>query len=105
MNRRAHRWLWVLAALPLSVLAVVGAPEDVWLPPLQPRSSPAPARFSHWAHQSNQCFGCHPAIFPQASVGVTHAQMQAGRFCGACHDGRTAHAITTMKCEACHVPR
>jgi c(7)-type cytochrome triheme protein len=104
MRRRLQRWSFLVAALPAAVLAL-SMPQDIRLPQLKTRAAPPPALFSHWAHQSNQCFGCHPSIFPQASLGVTHAQMQAGQFCGACHDGHITRAMSTMRCEECHAPR
>jgi c(7)-type cytochrome triheme protein len=104
MSARVTRWSFLVAALPAAVLAL-SAPQDVRLPQLVAREQPPAALFSHWAHQTNQCFGCHPSIFPQAALGFTHAQMQAGQFCGSCHDGRVTKAMSTMRCEECHVPR
>jgi c(7)-type cytochrome triheme protein len=46
--------------------------------------------FSHWRHEQFQCVACHPTIFPRARKGFTHDDMDEGRFCGACHDGRIA---------------
>ena len=64
---------------------------------------PPPALFSHRGHASVACNGCHPSVFPQAPVGFTHQQMREGQFCGHCHDGRTAFAITGAACSGCHV--
>lgn len=89
----------VAAAAP--VLAV-NAPERVAIPRSKERRSPPPAVFSHWAHDRLQCYGCHPAVFPQGRVAFTHEQMREGRYCGACHDGRAATAISSLGCEACH---
>jgi c(7)-type cytochrome triheme protein len=62
------------------------------------------ALFSHRTHGALLCLGCHPATFPQAPVAFTHEDMGQGRFCGHCHDGRTAFAVTGAVCESCHVP-
>jgi c(7)-type cytochrome triheme protein len=72
------------------------------------RSSGAPvvpprALFSHRTHGSFGCYACHPAVFPQASFGFTHAEMREGRFCGRCHDGGTSFAIEGAACARCHV--
>lgn len=62
------------------------------------------ALFSHRAHGAATCFSCHPSTFPQAAVAFTHADMNQGRFCGHCHDGRTAFAVTGTLCGTCHAP-
>lgn len=92
-----------LLAAAMPVLAL-NAPQQLDIPRLKERPAPPPAVFSHWGHDRLQCYGCHPAIFPQGRVGFSHAQMQEGRYCGACHDGRAATAISSLRCEACHAP-
>lgn len=64
---------------------------------------PPRALFSHRTHQSFGCYSCHPAVFPQALVGFTHEEMQAGKFCGHCHDGQVGFAIAGAECARCHV--
>ncbi|WP_141322982.1 c(7)-type cytochrome triheme domain-containing protein [Myxococcus sp. AB025B] len=104
-----QRWRWrVVLAVPLLFappILAVNAPQDVRLPPLKERKAPVPALFSHWAHDSQRCYSCHPGVFPQAPLGFTHQDMREGRYCGSCHDGRAAKAPSSMRCEACHVPR
>ena len=104
---RRLRWQAGLCALLLFTTPIfaVNAPQDVRLPPLKERTTPAPARFSHWSHNSQHCYGCHPSVFPQSPLGFTHQDMQEGRACGSCHDGQAAKAVRTMRCEACHAPR
>ena len=65
---------------------------------------PPRALFSHRSHETFGCYACHPSIFPQqALVGFTHQEMSEGKFCGRCHDGRTAFAIPGTACARCHV--
>lgn len=90
------------AALLATPILAVNAPQDVRVPPLVERKSPAPARFSHWRHNAASCFNCHPGLFPQSPEGFTHKEMQAGLRCGACHDGQVAKAVKAMRCEECH---
>jgi c(7)-type cytochrome triheme protein len=80
-------------------------PDAVRIPIVTPtpgRTPAAAALFRHGTHGQFSCMGCHPSIFPRERVGFTHADMQAGRFCGACHDGRGAFAIADAACEECH---
>jgi c(7)-type cytochrome triheme protein len=47
---------------------------------------------------------CHPKPFEErlgASV-MTMAEMQNGKFCGACHDGASAFGL--FECNTCHTP-
>lgn len=70
--------------------------------------APAPVIFRHETHVETTaplCTGCHPGTFPILKRGgpVTHADMEAGRSCGACHDGRAAFsAADSDACELCH---
>jgi c(7)-type cytochrome triheme protein len=88
---RGGRWLAGLAALLLFATPILTAP--------------VPALFSHWGHNSQHCYSCHPSVFPQAPLGFTHQDMREGRYCGSCHDGQAAKAIRSMGCEVCHAPR
>lgn len=100
-------WLAVAGALLISTLALgaVYYPAVLRIPRRNPNAAPvpAPALFSHRTHGSFGCYACHPAVFPQALVGFTHAEMREGQFCGRCHDGRTAFAIPGATCARCHV--
>jgi c(7)-type cytochrome triheme protein len=101
---RGWWWLVGLSAFLLltTPILAVNAPQDVRIPPLKERTVPAPALFSHWGHNSLHCYSCHPGTFPQARLGFTHQDMREGRFCGSCHDGQAAKALSAMGCEACH---
>jgi c(7)-type cytochrome triheme protein len=64
--------------------------------------------FAHGTHVDPArpaCTVCHPREFrilkasPRRAP-VTHAEMDKGRYCGACHDGKKAFALDD--CAACH---
>lgn len=88
-----------------SVALGAAFPAVLRIPRRNPGAAAFPPRalFSHRTHQSFGCYACHPGVFPQAAVGFTHAEMQDGKFCGRCHDGRTAFAIPGAPCARCHV--
>ena len=101
---RARRLAAVLALLLSSAALAAAFPAVLRIPRRNPAAAVPPrALFSHRTHQSFGCYACHPSVFPQALVGFTHEEMQAGRFCGRCHDGRTAFPIPGAACARCHV--
>lgn len=61
-----------------------------------------PVTFSHKRHLgAYKCSVCHPKIYDLAvSKPVTMAQMEKGKSCGACHNGKTAFG--TAECLKCH---
>lgn len=63
----------------------------------------APVKFSHEFHTATfKCSECHPKIWPMKK-GVKKMKMEdmyQGKFCGACHNGKTAFEST--RCESCH---
>jgi c(7)-type cytochrome triheme protein len=95
------------SALLLAALPVIGAafPGSLRVPRLDPARMPGlpSALFSHRTHGAFGCYACHPATFPEGAVGFTHDDMNRGRFCGRCHDGRLAFSIKKANCDACHV--
>lgn len=64
-----------------------------------------PAVFPHWAHRINfKCYVCHDAIF-QMKAGansITMEDMQQGKVCGACHNGKIAFPAGFDTCDRCH---
>jgi c(7)-type cytochrome triheme protein len=102
---RGRRLIAALALLLSSVALGAAFPAVLRIPRRNPDAPAFPPRalFSHRTHQSFGCYACHPGVFPQAPVGFTHAEMQDGKFCGRCHDGRTAFAIPGAACARCHV--
>jgi c(7)-type cytochrome triheme protein len=105
---------WALgAAVALAAVATAwwapvatSMPNTVVIPIAKPHPGGFPARaaiFDHSSHQQFVCYACHPTLFPRYLLGFTHAQMNEGLYCGGCHDGRAASAITGQTCETCHV--
>lgn len=82
-------------------------PNDVRIPIVKkhPDGTPqAAALFRHDVHNQENCYACHPSVFPQYPLGFTHAEMNAGRFCGTCHDGYGGFDLKKAPCTRCHVP-
>jgi c(7)-type cytochrome triheme protein len=68
-----------------------------------------PVRFAHKTHlkgaNANSCALCHPKLYdmaPKRTV-VTMTQMEKGKSCGACHNGKEAFKIED--CTKCHPTR
>lgn len=62
------------------------------------------AKFSHGEHlKMFKCNDCHSAIFigGSRSIRYTMPQMDKGKSCGACHDGKTAFSVNGS-CDKCH---
>lgn len=107
--RRVRRYAFAVAIVLAGPLVALGMPDTVRIPIVKDHGAgdpPDAALFSHWAHDTYSCTSCHPGIFPQARLGFTHADMDEGRFCGSCHDGREAFSPrdSGVSCETCHVP-
>lgn len=114
---RLGRSSFCLAAALVLTLACAGAAMAQGMPKLpaditlaQSADSPGKVVFSHQSHVGYQakpdCTACHPklAAIVKAPSGVkraavTHAAMQKGNACGACH-GKTAHGFDD--CSTCH---
>ncbi len=114
--KQSRHWKWAVAAFAAVQLGMAGVawaliqPESIQIPAPGPRGEDHPenlAVFPHWAHADYKCYVCHPAIFPQRKMGFTHDQMDEGRYCGACHDGKTAFSYDDddIDCEICHHAR
>jgi c(7)-type cytochrome triheme protein len=60
---------------------------------------------THLAFGGVRCVACHPAPFSilHPVRRTSHDEMNAGRSCGSCHDGRSAFATTgDQNCAVCH---
>lgn len=72
-----------------------------------------PTPFSHKSHVTEkklQCPECHTKIFQMkkmaASKEMTMTKLNAGEFCGACHNGKKAFSTKEAKdCAKCHVKK
>lgn len=64
-----------------------------------------PVTFRHWVHRSkHSCRLCHVDLefgMVAGATDITEADNKAGRYCGACHNGKEAFAIA--ECEKCHL--
>jgi len=63
------------------------------------------AIFPHWVHRVRfQCRVCHMDLFePRLGANqITMAAIDEGRFCGSCHDGKTAFDVSFDSCQRCH---
>jgi c(7)-type cytochrome triheme protein len=110
--RRSHS----LALLVIVVVAVAGAAFGQNLPKLpaditmhKSADSPGTVTFRHTSHMGDRpdCTRCHPKLFPiargasqSATPKITHAQMEKGGKCGACHNGKAAFGFDN--CTVCH---
>jgi len=108
-SRRILPLLLVAAAVLVSA-SLFAVPAEVRVPVAKEHGKadpPAAGLFSHWRHDQYQCFDCHPVLFPRARLGFTHDQMDEGKFCGACHDGKSAPPTSGARavCKtSCHAP-
>ena len=88
----------------------VKVPEDYTFP--MGEGSPGPVTFSHDSHydyDNPNCAKCHPAHFKMLVHGkspegpITMETMDAGKNCGACHNGKTAFDTKDPdNCSMCH---
>ena len=64
-----------------------------------------PAVFPHWMHRMEwRCYVCHEDIFKMRAGAnpVTMKAIEGGKYCGACHDGKTAFPPNFESCWRCH---
>jgi c(7)-type cytochrome triheme protein len=94
------------AARPPSSAAT--APADLDIPKAE--SSPGQVRFSHRTHLTGglHCSTCHmrDMKMKRGESKITLEGKQAGKFCGACHDGKTRVGARPVfpidDCDRCH---
>lgn len=66
--------------------------------------------FEHRVHLAEKfdCQSCHPGIFTKKAGEVeekddfTMASFRQGKYCGRCHDGKTAFSVDS-DCSLCHI--
>jgi c(7)-type cytochrome triheme protein len=76
----------------------------------QTGDSPGKVTFNHASHvdeSAPSCTGCHPKAFSILKAGtpadgkpITHAAMEKGQSCGACHNGKKSFGFDD--CTMCH---
>jgi c(7)-type cytochrome triheme protein len=106
---------FLAAALLLALGAAAPAGELPNLPKAKALArgdgSPGVVTFRHATHVDAarpDCTTCHPSLFPivkrtassSAPAPIRHADMEKGRSCGSCHDGKSGHGLDD--CGTCH---
>jgi c(7)-type cytochrome triheme protein len=76
----------------------------------QGKDSPGKVSFSHSSHvdaKRPDCTTCHPGqwkmLVKNATADgkpITHKAMEAGQYCGSCHNGKAAFGL--KDCDTCH---
>ena len=107
---------WAIAVLTSLALAATVAAQSK-MPNLpgphvfaQTGDSPGKVTFNHASHvdeSAPSCTRCHPKAFSILKAGatadgkpITHASMDKGQSCGACHDGKKSFGFDD--CTVCH---
>jgi len=93
----------------INMAVYTGAPErygDILLDEQARQYGSLPVVFSHRTHRSRYtCNVCHIELefsMTQGGTGITREDYLAGRYCGACHNGKLAFS-TEKVCGACHM--
>ena len=110
MKRAAHFFLaGLLLTVSLSAVsadsAVVG--DIVFERKVKGSDEIPPSIFRHWVHRViYKCTACHnPKVGFKLKAGETPITMDAiqeGKYCGECHKGKPAFAVSFETCERCH---
>lgn len=61
--------------------------------------------FPHWRHRLFfTCNVCHPSLFPMkgGDTAITMDEIEEGKFCGTCHNGKIAWGVSITTCVRCH---
>jgi len=98
----------------LKIMPPNGTPEKYGNVILRKRSKKAgmpPAVFPHWLHRARYtCSVCHVELelaMRGGSNGISRTGCLSGKYCGACHDGKTAFTVKEdggkKECYRCHL--
>jgi len=107
---RAARAAGALALLLAALVGVAAAaPGDFVLPRKEAGAGAEqfpPAAFPHTLHRVLfKCYVCHDSLF-KMKLGADHITMDTigdGKYCGACHDSKTAFDASSFNnCSRCH---
>lgn len=66
-----------------------------------------PATYPHWVHRMQyRCYVCHEEIFKMKAGAdvITMPEIEDGKFCGKCHNGKIAFGVVFEACPRCHRP-
>lgn len=66
-----------------------------------------PAVFPHFVHRMQfKCYVCHDdiVVMKAGANRITMDAIEEGKFCGVCHNGKTAFQSTFEACPRCHRP-
>ena len=105
--KRSLLTVLLVAAIPalLGAASLPKLPADRALP--LGDGSPGVVTFRHESHLDSarpDCTACHSRLFPILKSAkrpvLKHADMEKGKLCGACHDGKSAHGFDD--CTSCH---
>ncbi len=101
--------LTMAAVMALAVAGVVfAAPPDFQLTNV---GSEGPVTYSHSFHLKQKvdgkqvtCKNCHMKLFhmKKGADKITMSDIKAGKFCGACHNGKIAFGVSAKTCNKCH---
>jgi c(7)-type cytochrome triheme protein len=99
----------VLCLIPIVTLALIGSalavPSGKTLE--FPDGSAGKVIFSGTIHAEKglKCSDCHPKIFPmkKTTEELKMSDLNAGKYCGACHNGEKAYSTNdAANCSKCH---
>ncbi len=108
-SRVLAAWLAAMLVLSTTAFAQTKLPPDFTMS--QGSGSPGEVTFSHAKHlpQVQKCTRCHMRDFKmkrETSGPITLEAKQDGKFCGACHDGKTptpdGPLFAIDECDRCH---
>lgn len=107
MSRSAALFAAIIATM-LAFSGEVGAEYgDVVLNHYAETAGVRPVVFPHWFHRIRfRCKVCHFELGFEMRAGANDVNMEKlndGRFCGMCHNGRTAWGLEN--CQLCHTGR
>ena len=103
-----RHWAALIALLATALSGAAAAPNvlgNITMNRISTENGIAAVVFPHWKHRSRfRCYACHPDIFEMraGANAIDMGALSAGEFCGRCHDGRTAWAISFETCRDCH---
>jgi len=94
----------------LAVGAEVPVPPDFSYEETKPLGAVSFSHKFHVTEKKLQCPDCHTKVFQMkkmaASKDMTMAKLNAGEFCGNCHDAKKAFSTKEAKdCAKCHVKK